>query len=358
MQTYRIVVIPGDGIGPELIEAALAVLEAVQEVGGGFALEMEEHPAGAAHYAAHGRSMSEETLAACRSADAILKGPVGDPAVRTPEGTEAGLLGGVLRGGLDLFANVRPIKLYPGAPCPLKGYEAGRIDYVVMRENTEGLYASRDKGVGGENAVADTMLMTRPGVERIVRAAFETSRRRGGAPGDGARRVTCVDKSNVLKSYAFFRRIFHEVAEEHPDVEADVIYADACAQALVLQPERFDVLVAENFIGDIISDLGGATIGGLGMCPSGNFGETLAYFEPVHGSAPDIAGKGIANPLSQILSAAMMLEKIGEGEAAGRVERAVWDALAGGEIRLDGRGRALEGTRAAAEAVAARLRRG
>ena len=155
------------------------VLEAVQEGGGGFALEMEEHPAGAAHYAAHGRSMSEETLAACRSADAILKGPVGDPAVRTPEGTEAGLLGGVLRGRLDLFANVRPIKLYPGAPCPLKGYEAGRIDYVVMRENTEGLYASRDKGVGGENAVADTMLMTRPGVERIVRAAFEISRRRG-----------------------------------------------------------------------------------------------------------------------------------------------------------------------------------
>ncbi|MEE9240848.1 MAG: isocitrate/isopropylmalate dehydrogenase family protein [bacterium] len=356
MRNHRVVVIPGDGIGPEIAEATLAVLEAIQKAGGGFALQLEEHHAGATYYVKHGKRISEETMEACRSADAVLKAPVGNPAIRTPEGTEAGLLGGVLRTGLDLFAGVRPIKLYPGIRSPLAGYRPGRIDYVVVRENTEGLYASRDKGVGGPHAMVDTMVMTRPGVERVVRFAFELARRREGAPQDGIRRVTCVDKSNVLRSFVFFREIFYEVAAGYPDVEAETIYSDACAQALVIDPAHYDVLVMENMLGDLLSELGGATVGGVGMCPSGNIGEEHAFFEAIHGSAPDIAGQGVANPLSLILSAAMLLDHIGEAAAARKLGRAVWSALDGGEVRLDERGRAQDGTRAIGEAVIAHMK--
>ncbi len=356
MRNHRIVVIPGDNIGPELIEAALDVLEAAQKAEGDFKVEIETHLAGATYYAEHGVPMSEETLEACRSADSVLKAPVGDPAIRTPDGIEAGLLGGVLRSGLDLFANVRPIKLYPGVSSPLRNRDPGSIDYVVVRENTEGLYASRGRGVGGPNAMADTMLMTRPGVERIVRFAFELAQKRGGAPSDGASRVTCVEKSNVLKSFVFFREIFFEVAAEYTAIEAETIYPDAAAQALVMNPGHYDVLVMENFLGDILSDLGGGTIGGLGMCPSGNIGDTYSYFEPVHGSAPDIAGKGIANPVSQILSAAMMLRHIGETAAARRIEGAVWKALENEGLRFDERGRAVSGTKRVTEAIINRLK--
>ena len=356
MKEYRIITIPGDGIGPELMESAAAALEAVRSADGGFSLDLEEHEAGAGRYAKRGERISAETLRACREADGVLKAPVGDPAVRSPEGTEAGLLGGILRTGLDLFANVRPIKLYPGARSPLAGRAPGGIDYVVIRENTEGLYASRDKGVGGRHAVSDAMLITRPGTERVVRFAFELARERGGAPEDGVRRVTCVDKSNVLRSMALFREVFFEVAADYPDVEAEAAYSDACASHLVIRPGRFDVLVMENMLGDLLSDLGGATVGGLGMCPSGNIGEKFAFFEAVHGSAPDIAGKGIANPLSLILSAALMLAHLGEREAADRMEAGVWEALEAGEIRLDDQGRAIDGTRAVTRAVIDRLR--
>ena len=355
MRSHRIVVIPGDNIGPELMEAALAVLEGAQKAEGGFSLQLETRLAGAGHYAEHGTAMSAETIEACRSADSVFKAPVGDPAVRTPEGIEAGLLGGILRGGLDLYANVRPVKLYPGAPTPLRGLEPGGIDYVIVRENTEGLYASRGKGVGGPNAVADTLIITRVGTERIVRYAFELAETRGGAPADGVRRVTCVEKSNVLRSFALFREIFLEIAESYPGIEAETIYPDAAAQALVMNPAHYDVLVMENLLGDILSDLGGGTIGGLGMCPGGNIGDRHSYFEPVHGSAPDIAGQGIANPVSQILAGAMMLDHIGEASAARRIERAVWRALEEGGAPIDERGRAAGGTMAAAEAIIARL---
>ncbi len=355
MRNYRIVVIPGDNIGPELIEAALDVLETVQKTEGDFKVAFETHQAGAAYYAKTGVAMSPETLEACRSADSVLKGPVGDPAVRTPDGIEAGLLGGILRSGLDLFANVRPVRLYPGVSTPLQGYEAGGIDYVVVRENTEGLYASRGRGVGGPNAMADTMIMTRPGVERIVRFAFNLAQKREGPPSDGVRRVTCVEKSNVLRSFVFFRDIFFEVAAEYPGIEAETIYPDAAAQALVMNPGHYDVMVMENFLGDILSDLGGGTIGGLGMCPGGNIGDAYSYFEPVHGSAPDIAGKGVANPMSQILSAAMMLRHIGEAAASSRIEKAVWKVLETGDVRFDERGRAVPGTKAVTKAVIGRL---
>jgi 3-isopropylmalate dehydrogenase len=197
--------------------------------------------------------------------------------------------------------------------------------------------------------------MTRPGVERVVRFAFELARRRAGAPLDRVRRVTCVDKSNVLKSFAFFRQIFQEVAEQYADVETDFLYSDAAAQALVMEPSRFDVLVMENFLGDLLSDLGGGTIGGIGMCPSGNIGDGAAYFEPIHGTAPRLAGQNRANPLSQVLSAAMMLRHIGEPEAAKQIEQAVWDALEAGSLIVGEDGCPDGGTRAATEALVRQL---
>ena len=350
MKTYKVIVIPGDGIGPELVETAVGVLTALQEQDGGFRLDLEYHEAGAAFYQKTGEAMSKETLEACRGADSALKGPVGHPDVRTPQGIEAGILGGILRRSLDLYANPRPIKLWPGVEAPLKA-KPGEIDYVIVRENTEGLYASRDLGVGNDWAMTDTLFMTRPGVERVVRFSFELARKRNGAPRDGVRRVTCVDKSNVLRTFAFFRRIFYEVGEEYPDVQSEHIYSDAAAQALVMAPDRFDVLVTENFVGDILSDLGGGTVGGVGMCPSGNIGDSLSYFEPIHGSAPDIAGKGVANPLSQILSAAMMLEWLGETQGGQRINAAIWRALESGQLVIQANGCPVGGTRAAGEAV-------
>ncbi len=349
-RSYRIVLIPGDGIGPEIVSSAMDVLSCLQNLRNDFSLKVEKREAGAAYYSKAGEPMSKETLEVCRRADAILKGPVGDPSVRTPEGTEGGLLGGVMRRGLDVYANVRPIRLLPGTRSPLK-LKPGEIDYVIVRENTEGLYASRNIGVTTPWAVSDTMLMTKPGIERVCRFAYELTRNRHGAPRDGVHRLTCVDKSNVLRGYAFFREIFTEIGKEYPDIEKDYLYADAAAQALVMDPSRFDVLVMENLLGDILSDLGGGTIGGIGLCPSGNYGERIAYFEPIHGSAPSLAGKGLANPISQILSAAMMLEKLGEQEYSHVIERAVWRALESGELVIDTNGCPIGGTVAATRSI-------
>ncbi len=222
---------------------------------------------------------------------------------------------------------------------------------MIVRENTEGLYLSRGRGVGNDDVMTDTLMVTRRGVERIARFAFETAKGRSGAPSDGRSRVTCVDKSNVLRSFGLFRRVFREVGEAYPEIEKDFLYADAAAQALVQTPQRFDVLVMENFLGDILSDLGGGTVGGIGMCPSGNIGDDAAYFEPVHGSAPDIAGRDLANPCGQILSAAMLLDHIGEPGAAGLMRRAVGAALGEGALIIDETGRPEDGGRAAVEAV-------
>jgi isocitrate/isopropylmalate dehydrogenase len=348
-RSHRIVVIRGDGIGPELVDAALLVLAAAGEARG-FRLEIDLREGGARLYRASGASLPPGTLEAIKAADAAMKGPVGLPDVRLPDGTEAGLLGGVLRLGLDAYANVRPVRLLPGVDAPLKS-RPGEIDYVIVRENTEGLYLSRGKGVGNDRAMADTLLVTRAGVERIARYAFELARRRG-----RAKRVTCVDKANVLASLAFFRRVFDEVGEAYPDVAREHLYADAAAQALVLEPQRFDVLVMENFLGDILSDLGGATVGGIGLCPSGNIGERHAYFEPIHGSAPDIAGRDKANPVSQVLSAALMLEHLGERDAADLVRRTVDGALAQGRLVIGRFGQPEGGTKRAAETLAAMVR--
>jgi 3-isopropylmalate dehydrogenase len=297
--------------------------------------------------------MSAATLARIRTDyDAVMKGPVGLPGVRNPDGTEAGVVSGILRAGLDVYANVRPVSTMVGASGAGEATGARRaIDYVIVRENTEGLYASRGLGIGNDRVRVDQLLVTREGVERVVRFAFHLARTRVGAPADGKRRVTCVDKSNVLRSYALFRSVFDEVATEFPDVERDYRYADAAGHDLVAAPEWFDVLVMENFLGDILSDVGAATVGGLGMCGTANIGDRYAYFEPVHGSAPALAGSDQANPTAQILAAAMMLDHLGERSAATAVRRAVRDAFAGGMVRLADSGCPEGGTRAFTRAV-------
>ena len=353
MRTHRIAVIAGDGIGPELVDAALDVLRAIQARDGGFQIETEAVSAGAQHYVATGANISEHGMAACRAADAVLKGPVGLPGIVGPDGTEAGLLGGTLRGGLDLYANLRPVRRWPGVRAPIR--VAGEIDYAIVRENTEGLYASRGRGVANAWAASDVMLMTRPGVERIVRFAFEFARERAAVRGGGGR-VTCIDKANVLRSFAFFRAIFDEISAEYPDLDADHLYTDAAAQALVMEPERFDVIVTENFVGDLLSDLGGGTVGGIGMCASANLGIGTAVFEPVHGSAPALASTDRANPLSQVLATGMMLDHLGEQAAGEAIRDAVSDVLGSGAVEIGADGCPVAGTAHAVAAIRGRLR--
>ena len=336
MRTYEIATLEGDGIGPEVCRAAVAVLRSAC----GERLRFVDLPGGAGHYARAGEVLPEDTFEACRRADAILHGAAGLPEVTYPDGTEVGNdLHLRLRFRLDLYANVRPIRLYPGATSPLAGWRAGQIDYVIVRENTEGLYASRGAGTLLRGEVAtDTLVVTRKGVERVARFAFGLSRARRGAPRDGRRRVTVCDKANILRSYAFFRAVCQEVARDFPDVELDYAYADAITVHLLKKPDFYDVIVAENMFGDIVSDLGAGTVGGLGIAASAELGERHGLFQGAHGSAPDIAGQDHASPVATILSGAMMLRWLSErhadaalGEAAARVERAVEHVLAAGE---------------------------
>jgi 3-isopropylmalate dehydrogenase len=333
MTCYRIAEIGGDGIGPEVVAEAVRVLHAVQGERLRFSFVRAE--VGAAVYRRTGEDLPRETVDLCRSVDAILFGAAGLPGVRHADGTE--LVPQVtLRMLLDLYAGMRPIKLYPGVPSPLKLPPDQGIDYVIFRENTEGLFASLGGGSKvGEELAVDTLVITRKGTERIVRRAFESCRLRGrGAPADGVRRVTCVDKANVFRSYAFFRQVFQETAREFPDIATDFAYVDAMSMYAVQTPGRYDVVVLENMFGDILSDLGAATVGGLGMAPSGDIGERYALFQPSHGAAPDIAGRGLANPVAAILSAAMMCRWLGQqhedpgiAHAAERIETAVAGAL-------------------------------
>lgn len=300
MRTYTIAVLGGDGIGPEVAAEAVRVLRVVApEVGIGF--DFQDHPAGAGVYLREGDPLPASTLDACRSADAVLLGAMGLPDVRWPSGTEmAPQLD--IREQLDLYAGVRPIRLYNTAHSPLKGYGPGEIDFVIFRESTEGMFASRKTPVDFQAAEhCDTLRITRHGAERIARAAFRMAATRRGL-------CTLVDKANVLPSMAYFRHIFDKVADEFPTVRTERVYVDAAALYLVKNPARFDVLVMENLFGDILSDLGAGLVGGMGMAPSADIGDQYAVFQPSHGSAPDIAGKGIANPIATILSAAMMLE--------------------------------------------------
>jgi 3-isopropylmalate dehydrogenase len=362
VNTYRIAVIPGDGIGPEVIAEGLKVLRQAEAAVGGFHLEFETWEAGAACYRRTGAALPEATLAAARAADAVLLGACGLPDVRYPDGREIAPQV-ELRSLLDLYAGIRPARLLPGVPCPLAGRQAGDIDLVVVRESTEGLFASRTGGIVlGDEVATDTQVITRAGAERVCRAAFEWCRRRARARPERPRRVTCVDKANILRSFAFFRGVFDGVARDYPGVAAEHVYIDAAAMYLVRQPEAWDVLVTENMFGDILSDLTAALVGGMGMAPSADLGERHGVFQPCHGTAPDIAGQGIANPAATLLSAAMMLEWLGDRrgdtslrEAAGRIEAATAAALAAGEAQTPDIGGSRR-TEAAGDAVARRLR--
>jgi 3-isopropylmalate dehydrogenase len=334
---YDIVTIDGDGIGAEVCQSAVQVL---REACGTDVLNIMPMAGGAGHYQRTGHVLPEATYQACQGAHAILHGAAGLPGVTYADGTEVGNdLHLQLRFRLDLFANVRPIRLLQGVKSPLVDFSAGQIDYVIVRENTEGLYASRGAGVNlRDELVTDTLVMTRVGVERVAKFAFDLSQRRQGSPRDGQRRVTVCDKANILKSYAFFRAICTEVAQAYSDVAIDYAYADAITVHMIKKPDFYDVIVAENMFGDIISDLGAATVGGLGVAPSAELGLNHGLFQGAHGSAPDIAGQDVASPIATILSGALMLRWLADRhhdaalrQAADRIDTAVQDVLAQGD---------------------------
>lgn len=307
--SFRIATLPGDGIGPEVIQPTVRLLSAVMRGVGGFTLDLIHLDAGAAHYRKSGESLPEEALDIAREADAILLGAMGLPSIRYPDGTEiAPQL--ELREQLDLYAGIRPIRMIKGLPTPLADPRAEELDIVLVRESTEGLFKSRHSCVVIDDEIArDTMEITRATSERLFDMSFEIAARRKARGGKGT--VTCVDKANVLGSFAFFRKIFDERARRYPTLTANHAYVDAVGLWLVKQPWVFDVLVTENMFGDILSDVGAGLIGGMGMAPSADMGDEHAVFQPCHGSAPDIAGLGRANPTATFLSAAMMLEWLG-----------------------------------------------
>ena len=354
----RIAVLPGDGIGIEVMDACLPLLEALAARVGGFRLVFERLPGGAGEYRRTGTALSDEAMKQLTRADAILFGAMGLPDVRYPDSTEiAPQLD--IRTELELYAGVRPVRALPGLPLPLRDARAETIDFVILREQTEGLYHSRGKGVIDGAAARDTMLITRSGCERIFDYAFGLARRRRdrGRPG----KVVCVDKAGVLRSLAFLRQVFLARAAAHPDIGSECANVDATALNLVLKPWSFDVIVTENMFGDILSDLGAALVGGMGLAPSGDIGERHAMFQPCHGTAPDIAGTGRANPTAMFLSAAMMLDWLGErhrnarlGEAAQLLEEAVRDAFRDGGVRPCEFG-GSDGTAAISRAVLKRI---
>jgi 3-isopropylmalate dehydrogenase len=319
MRILNIAVLPGDGIGPEVVDAAWQVWEKLAAAAPSVHLNWTEYAAGAEEYRRTGDPLPPATMQACRAADAIFLGAMGLPDVRWPDGREiAPQLD--LREQFELYAGVRPARLYHERHTPIKGYNSGDIDLILVRESTEGMFASRlvprDRAA---EVVCDTLRITKRGADRVCRAAFRLAESR-------RKSVTLIDKANVLPSMAFFRERFYEVANEFPHVCASHVYVDAAALYLLQRPEQFDVLVTENLFGDILSDLTAGLVGGMGMAPSGDIGDEHALFQPAHGSAPDIAGKRIANPIATILSLAMMLDwlKVDELRAcAARVRKAV-----------------------------------
>jgi len=355
--SFHIAVLPGDGIGPEVMAPVLDILNRVTEMTPGLRLRFTEAPAGAGYYRETGRSMPESTVKLCREADSILLGACGLPEVRYPDGTE--IMPQVeLRFIFDLYAGVRPARLVSGVPCPIVGGAERGIDLILIRESTEGLFSSMGKGVVTRDEARETLLITRKTSERLFEFSFRLAERRKarGRPG----KLACIDKANAFKAYAFFRQIFDECAARHSGVTAQRFYVDACAAMLVRRPWDFDVMVMENMFGEILSDLTAGLVGGMGMAPSADIGDTHAVFQPCHGTAPDIMGKGLANPTAMILSAAMMLDWLGDrhgyapaNAAAQRIETAVDHPFASGVKPCEFGGR--DGTDAMAKAVIAAL---
>lgn len=329
---YKIVVLLGDGVSREVVPEAVKALKAAQEVVTGLELDFVEFECGFEYYKKTGEPWPPQAYETCKESDAILYGAVGLPGV---EGLEHIVyVHRMLRRNLDLYANVRPVILRENVQCPLVGKKPGDIDFVIVRENTEDLYAPM-RGVLTRAEVAevaiDVKIVTRKGAERIIKYAFELCRKRGrGAPVDGKLRVTCVDKSSVLKSCALFRQVYNEVAEGYPDVEKDYALIDAWTQWAIRRPEYYDVVVTTNLFGDIIADMAAPIQGGLGLAPSAEVGDEYGMFRPIHGSAPKYIGKYVANPIATILSAKMLMEWLADKhedesakEAANRIEKAV-----------------------------------
>jgi 3-isopropylmalate dehydrogenase len=326
-RSFRLAVIGGDGIGPEVTRSALRVLDAAEQRFG-FSTVREELRWSSARYVESAGRITPEDIDGLRAFDAVLFGAIGDP--RAPRGVvERDVILGMRR-RLDLFVNLRPIVAYADRLVPLKGKRAEDIDMVVVRENTEDVYGQTGWVTGsGKDEVAEVpMRFTRPGIERVVRYAFELARTRPD------RHLTLVDKANAISVQELWRRIFDEIGEDFPDVTRDAMYVDAACMWLVLKPEQFDTIVTTNLFGDIITDLGAAICGGLGVAASGNINPgNVSMFEPIHGSAPKYAGKGIASPVGAIGAVALMLEYLGESDASRAIEDAIREGLKSARIK-------------------------
>ncbi len=327
----EIAVIGGDGIGPEVVGAGMRVIEAAAKGDPSLEFRFTEFPWGCEYYLEHGRMMPEDALETLSDFDAIYLGAVGWPTV--PDHVSLWGLLLPIRRGFDQYVNLRPARLLRGVESPLAN--PGKVDITVVRENTEGEYSDSGgrvyRGTPHEIAVQES-IFTRRGVERIVRYAFEEARGRRG-------RLVGATKSNGISvTMPFFDEIFREIGEEYPDVEASLMHADALAARLVLDPQSFDVVVGSNLFGDLLSEITAAITGAIGIAPSANLdptGEHPSLFEPIHGSAPDIAGKGLANPAGAIWAAAMMLERLGHPKTGSRILTALEDALASGAKTRD-----------------------
>jgi len=327
-RSYPVAVIPGDGIGPEVVREGLRVLERVASIEG-FRIEATSYPFGAEHYLKTQEIFPEAAFSEVKQQRAILLGAIGDPRI------EIGLLEfGIIakmRFELDLYVNLRPVKLYAEHLCPLKGKSPEDVDFVVVRENTEDAYAGMrgffKKGTPDEIATQE-ILFTRKGVERVVRYAFDLARRRG-----DEKKLTLVDKANAVRAMDLWTRTFAEVGAEYPDITREHAYIDAACMWCVKNPEWFDTVVTSNMFGDILTDLAAMIQGGLGIAASGNLHPgKVSLFEPIHGSAPKYTGKNVANPLATIMAVSMMLDYLGETRGAARIEEAVASLLRSKQI--------------------------
>src|SRR5437867_2740767 len=318
-RTYEIAVIAGDGIGPEVVREGLRVLDRIASLEG-FAARTTRYPFGAEHYLATKEVLPDPAFGEIKGHDAILLGAIGDPRIQVGY-LEFGIIAR-LRFGLDLYVNLRPVKLYAAHLCPLKDKTPEEVDFVVVRENTEDAYAGMfgyfKRGTADEIATQE-ILFTRKGTERVIRYAFDLARRRG-----KNRKLTLVDKANAVRAMDLWTRTFEEVGSEYPDIAREHAYIDAATMWCVKNPEWFDTVVTSNMFGDILTDLAAMIQGGLGVAASGNLHPgRVSLFEPIHGSAPKYAGLNVANPIATIMAVSMLLDYLGETRAAARIEETV-----------------------------------
>ncbi len=350
MTEHSIAVIGGDGIGPEVTAEALKVLDAAADVFG-FTTRRVEYPFGTEHWLATDEVFPESAFEEVKQMDTIFLGAIGDP--RAPVGKmEYGIIA-KMRFDLDLYVNLRPIKLYDERLCPLKDKGPKDVDMVIVRENTEdaytGMHGFAHKGQANEVAT-QTMVYTREGVERVIRYAFETARQRG-----GRKQVTLIDKANAVRAQDLWQRVFAEVAAEYSDCKTDHAYIDAACMWMVKNPEWFDVAVTTNLFGDIITDLGAMVQGGMGIAASGNLHPgKVSLFEPIHGSAPKYKGQGVASPVAAIMASSMLLDYVGEREASAAIENSVSELLISGHLK--GVGTGIHPTAEVGDMVAAAVR--